>query len=66
MRTQRITITGDTPHADVIGLRVRVNTHSAGPLVGVVERVECVRPVVRFPDGRWAYGTPDLDVVDEV
>jgi hypothetical protein len=61
---RQVTITGETPHNTVIGLRVRVRTHDYPKgLIGVVERVECTRPVVRFPDGRWAYGERRMQVL---
>lgn len=63
---RQFTITGDTPRETVIGLRVRVRTHDyPRGLVGTVERLEATRPVVRFDDGRWAYGTSRLQVVVE-
>lgn len=63
---RQVTITGDTPHSSVIGLRVRVRTygHPKG-LIGTVERVECTRPIVRFPDGRWCYGESRMQVLNE-
>ena len=53
---RQMTITGDTAHEDVIGLRVRVRSLDYGTLVGVVERVECVTPIVRFGNGRTFRG----------
>lgn len=61
--TRHLTITGDTPAADVIGLRVRVHSHEHGPLVGVVESLEATRPVVRFGNARWQYGESRLAVL---
>lgn len=49
----------------LIGRHARVTTyeHPEG-LVGVIERIDADLAVVRFPDGRWAFAGPVVQLVD--
>lgn len=48
----------------LIGRRARVTTydHPEG-LVGTVERIDGGQPIVRFADGRWAFGGSIVQLV---
>lgn len=42
--------------AKVLGRSIRVTTWERGTEMGIVERVEGGRTVVRLSDGKWCYG----------
>jgi hypothetical protein len=59
-------ITGNTRLAHLIGLRALYLTDSGQTLVGTIERFESpIQPVIRFADGRWAYGSQHLHLIAE-
>jgi hypothetical protein len=62
--TRQVSITGYTRAQDVIGLRVRVRLYDS-TREGVVERLDGIRPIVRFEDGTWAYGDRTMRVIKE-
>lgn len=59
----RITPNFDRPTGRYLGRRAVYRTYDGARLVGVVERFDGARAVIRFDDGRWAYSGYELELV---
>lgn len=66
VRTGRVQLsfTSTVKRDALIGRRVEHTTADGTTLVGTVESISNTRPVIRFPDGRWAYGTSVVTLTD--
>lgn len=47
-----------------LGVKVVYTTWEGERMVGAIETFEGCRPIIRFSDGRWAFGTLRVEVVD--
>jgi hypothetical protein len=61
----RVSATDPVKRDALIGRRALVSTyaHPEG-LVGTIERIDGGQPIVRFDDGRWAFGGSTVQLVD--
>jgi hypothetical protein len=54
--TRRRKINPRSGNTNLVGRKTTFTTYEGLTLVGTIESFEGCRPIIRFDDGRWAYG----------
>lgn len=58
-----VSATSSAKRAALIGRRAEFRTYEGEVLVGTIERLDSVWPIIRFADGTWARGTRRVRLV---
>lgn len=63
---ERVALQGDAYTSKFLGRRAVFTTYEGGRMVGTVDRVdEMFRPVVVFPEGKWATLINPIELVKD-